>query len=175
MNPLISVVVPVYKVEQVLHYCIESILRQTYSNFELLLIDDGSPDKSGEICDEYAKKDKRVKVIHKKNEGVSIARNTGFDNAKGEYIVCVDSDDYVDERYLQDFIDVINEYPDAEMIWCGFTTVKDYEKNIIQNVRYDESENLVKTHLSKIMTLRQKWLDASPCTKLYLKKSSIIK
>lgn len=162
--------VPVYKVEQVLHYCIESILRQTYSNFELLLIDDGSPDKSGEICDEYAKNDNRVKVIHKKNEGVSVARNTGFDNAKGEYIVCVDSDDYVEECYLQDFIDVINEYPYAEMIWCGFTTVKDYEKNIIQNVRYDDSENLIETDLSKIMTLHQKWLDASPCTKLYSKK-----
>lgn len=168
--PLISVIVPVYKVENVLHYCIESILRQKWKDFELVLVDDGSPDKSGEICDEYAKKDERIKVIHKQNEGVSVARNTGFDNAEGEYIVCVDSDDYVDECYLQDFIDVITEHPDAEMVWCGFSTVKDYNKNIIQNVRYDDSGKLIKTDASKIMTLHKKWLDASPCTKLYSKK-----
>lgn len=170
MAPLISVVVPVYNVEQVLHYCVESILKQTYRNFELLLIDDGSPDKSGEICDGYAEKDERVKVIHKENQGVSSARNTGFDKAKGEYIVCVDSDDYVDECYLQDFMDVIAECPDAEMVWCCFSAVKDYDKNIIQNVRYDESGKLIKTDISKIMTLHEKWLDASPWTKLYSKK-----
>lgn len=171
MTPLISVIVPVYKVEKVLHYCIESILQQTYKNFELLLIDDGSPDKSGEICDSYAEKDERIKVIHKKNEGVSVARNTGFDNAKGEYIVCVDSDDYVNECYLQDFIDVVNEYPEAQMVWCGFSTVKDYEKTVIENIQYDTSgEKIIITDVSDIMTLHGKWLDASPCNKLYLKR-----
>lgn len=169
MIPLISVVVPVYKVERVLHYCIESILGQTYKNFELLLVDDGSPDRSGEICEKYAEKDTRVKVIHKKNEGVSMARNTGFDIANGEYIVCVDSDDYVNKNYLQNFVDVLNKYPDAEQIWCGFSTVKDYEKSIISNIRYDDSEELIITDISKIMTLHEKWLDASPCNKLYLK------
>ncbi len=170
MTPLISVIVPVYKVEKVLHSCIESILQQTYKNFELLLIDDGSPDKSGEICDSYAEKDERIKVIHKKNEGVSVARNTGFDNAKGEYIVCVDSDDYVNECYLQDFIDVVNEYPEAQMVWCGFSTVKDYEKTVIENIQYDTSgEKIIITDISDIMTLHGKWLDSSPWNKLYKK------
>ena len=93
--PIVSVIVPVYKVENVLHYCIDSILNQTYKNFELILVDDGSPDNSGKICDEYAKKDNRIKVIYKENGGVSSARNCGIDAAKGKYVCFVDSDDYV--------------------------------------------------------------------------------
>ena len=92
---LVSIIVPVYKVENVLHYCIDSILNQTYNNFELILIDDGSPDSSGKICNEYAKRDLRIKVFHKENEGVSVARNTGIELAKGKYICFVDSDDYI--------------------------------------------------------------------------------
>lgn len=98
-----SVIVPVYNVEKVLSRCIESILSQTFSNFELILIDDGSTDKSGEICDEYKKKDERIKVVHQKNQGVSKARNVGLDISKGKYIVFVDSDDYVDNIYLESF------------------------------------------------------------------------
>lgn len=94
-NPQISIVVPVYKVEQYLPRCIESILNQNFKNIELLLIDDGSPDKSGEICDEYAKKDFRIRVFHKKNGGVSSARNLGLEKAKGEWISFVDSDDWI--------------------------------------------------------------------------------
>ena len=86
MNPKISVIVPVYNVEKYLRRCIDSILVQTFTDFELLLIDDGSKDKSGEICDEYAKKDKRVRVFHKVNGGVSSARNLGLDYAKGQWI-----------------------------------------------------------------------------------------
>lgn len=91
--PKISIIVPVYNVEQYLSRCIDSILNQTFSDFELLLIDDGSPDRSGEICDEFRQIDSRVRVIHKKNGGVSSARNIGLDNAKGEWIYFVDSDD----------------------------------------------------------------------------------
>lgn len=98
-----SVIVPVYKVEAVLPRCIESILNQTVPDFELILIDDGSPDRSGAICDEYAAKDARIRVIHQKNGGVSRARNAGLDAARGEYIVFIDSDDYVDATYLQCF------------------------------------------------------------------------
>lgn len=170
MTPLISIIVPVYKVADVMHNCVDSILRQSYSNFELILIDDGSPDVSGQICDEYAKKDDRIKVIHKPNGGVSSARNTGIAGANGEYIVCVDSDDYVDEAYLQGFVDVIRKYPDAEMVWCGFYTVKDYEKSITQAVRYDETGKLIESDISEIMTLHQKWLDAAPWGKLYSKR-----
>ncbi|MCQ2424558.1 MAG: glycosyltransferase [Lachnospiraceae bacterium] len=93
--PEISIIVPVYKVEQYLPRCIDSILAQTFTDFELLLIDDGSPDNCGKICDDYAAKDARVRVFHKENGGVSSARNLGLDNAVGKYIGFVDSDDYI--------------------------------------------------------------------------------
>ena len=89
----LSIIVPVYKVEQYLNRCVDSILNQTYRNIEIVLVDDGSPDRSGEICDRYAKSDERVKVVHKKNGGVSSARNIGFSSSTGEYIGYVDSDE----------------------------------------------------------------------------------
>lgn len=95
-TPKISVIVPVYNVEQYLPRCIDSILAQTFTDFELLLIDDGSPDNSGKICDEYAERDTRIRVFHKKNGGVSSARNMGLENAQGEWIAFVDGDDWVE-------------------------------------------------------------------------------
>lgn len=103
MQPEISVIVPVYKAEKYLYRCVDSILAQTFTNFELILVDDGSPDNSGAICDEYAKKDSRIKVIHKKNGGPSSARNVGLDNAIGEYVCFVDSDDTIDNTFLENF------------------------------------------------------------------------
>lgn len=103
-NPLISVVVPVYNVERYASRCIGSVLQQTYKNFELILIDDGSPDKSGKICDAYAEKDDRIKVTHKSNGGVSSARNMGIEMAQGEYIIFVDSDDWLPENALDSLI-----------------------------------------------------------------------
>lgn len=97
-TPFISIIVPVYKVEFYLRQCIESIINQE-GNFELILIEDGSPDKCPEICDEYAQKDNRLKVIHKKNEGVSVARNIGIDIAQGEWIWFVDSDDITNFKF----------------------------------------------------------------------------
>ena len=101
MNPKISVIVPAYNTEKYLRRCIDSILAQTFTDFELLLIDDGSTDQSGEICDEYADKDVRIKVFHKANGGVSSARNVGLDNALGEYICFCDADDWVDNDYFE--------------------------------------------------------------------------
>lgn len=101
--PKVSIIVPVYKVEKYLSQCIESIISQTYTDWELLLIDDGSPDNSGKICDEYALKDSRIRVFHKENAGVGAARNTGLENAKGVFIVFVDSDDFCEELYLSNF------------------------------------------------------------------------
>lgn len=101
--PKISVIVPVYNTEKYLHRCIDSILAQTFTDFELLLIDDGSKDSSGSICDEYAAKDSRVRVFHKENGGVSSARNLGLDNAQGEWVTFCDSDDEVKKRWLQTF------------------------------------------------------------------------
>ena len=99
-NPKISVIVPVYNAEKYLHRCVDSILAQTFKDFELLLIDDGSKDRSGEICDEYARKDGRVKVFHQPNGGVSSARNVGLDNALGYWVTFVDSDDYISKNFM---------------------------------------------------------------------------
>lgn len=108
-KPDIAVIVPVYKAEKYISGCIESILNQTLENFELLLVDDGSPDGSGRICDEYARKDGRITVVHKKNEGVSGARNTGIEMAKADWVCFVDSDDWVEDRYLEIFDECKNE------------------------------------------------------------------
>ena len=96
---MISIIIPIYKAESYLHRCIDSILAQTNTEWELLLIDDGSPDKSGDICDEYSKKDPRIKVFHKSNGGVSSARNLGLDYAKGQWITFIDADDYIDSCF----------------------------------------------------------------------------
>lgn len=101
---MVSIIVPVYKVEKFLPKCIESVLNQTYTDFELILVDDGSPDKSPEICDKYAELDKRVVVIHQKNAGVSAARNAGLENAKGEYIGFVDPDDWIAPKMYEQMI-----------------------------------------------------------------------
>ncbi|MDR1285566.1 MAG: glycosyltransferase [Campylobacteraceae bacterium] len=105
-QPLISVIVPIYNVERYLEKCLNSIVNQTYKNLEIILIDDGSPDNCGNICDEYAKKDKRVSVIHKSNGGLSDARNAGLDIASGEYIAFVDSDDYIDLQAYEELLDI---------------------------------------------------------------------
>lgn len=127
--PKISVIVPVYKAEEYLPQCVESILGQTFSDLELLLIDDGSPDGSGIMCDEYAGQDSRVRVIHKENGGVSSARNAGLDAATGEYIAFVDSDDYIDacmyEKMMAEaergtelvMCDCMKEYPDRRELY----------------------------------------------------------
>lgn len=108
-NPLISVIVPVYNTEKYIRKCIESILRQTFTDFELILVDDGSTDNSGAICDEYAEKDNRVRAFHQENRGVCSARNKGLDNAKGTYVAFVDSDDYIRDIGLEFLLnDIIN-------------------------------------------------------------------
>lgn len=101
----LSVIVPVYKVEKYLAKCIDSILVQSFSDFEMILVDDGSPDSCPAICDEYAKKDDRVRVIHQTNQGLSAARNTGIENAKGEYLAFIDSDDYISENMFSVLIE----------------------------------------------------------------------
>ena len=110
MNPLISVIVPCYNVEQYLPKCINSILNQTYKNLEVWLVDDGSPDRCGEICDEYAKKANRIKVIHTKNSGPADARNVALNVMTGEYVVCVDSDDYISPTHIEGLYHLIEKY-----------------------------------------------------------------
>lgn len=122
MNELISVVVPVYNVEVYLKECLDSICRQTYSNLEILLVDDGSTDSSGKICDEYAKRDFRIRVIHKRNGGLSDARNTATKVARGKYIAYIDSDDYIEISYLEKLARLINKY-NAQIAVCRFRYV----------------------------------------------------
>lgn len=115
---LISVIVPIYKVEPYIRKCVESILCQTYRNLEIILVDDGSPDRCGEICEEYAKKDNRVRVIHQKNQGLSGARNTGLDAALGKYIGFVDSDDFIADTMYEKLYHLAKKYQ-SQIAICG--------------------------------------------------------
>ena len=127
-----SIIIPVYKVEKYLKQCIDSILAQTYEDFELILIDDGSPDNCPEICDEYALKDARIKAIHQKNSGAIAARKEGLKHASGEYICFVDSDDYIDKHYLETFASIIQTYnTDVSIIDC--MRFNDSAETLLQN------------------------------------------
>ena len=120
--PAISVIVPVYKVEPYIHKCVDSILGQTFSDIQVILVDDGSPDTCGDICEEYAKKDERVQVVHKENGGLSDARNAGIPYAKGEYVIFLDSDDYVEKDMLEYLYTNIKKAR-ADMATCGIYEV----------------------------------------------------
>ena len=113
----VTVIVPVYKSEQYLHKCVESIRNQEYDNLEIILVDDGSPDLCHEICDEYAKIDSRIKVIHQKNQGVAVARNEGMKAATGDYITFVDSDDYIDKKMYASMMKKAEEY-NCDLVVC---------------------------------------------------------
>lgn len=128
-HPLVSVIVAVYKAEAYLHRCVDSLLAQTFKDFEILLVDDGSPDHSGEICDEYARKDDRIRVFHKENGGVSSARQCGIDNAKGEYTIHTDPDDWVEPKMLEELYKKA-ELENADMVIC------DYYINTVAIQRY---------------------------------------
>lgn len=127
MNKKVSVIIPVYNVEKYLEECIESVIKQTYKNLEIILVDDGSKDNSGYICDEYKKKDERIKVIHKPNGGLSDARNVGIDIAKGEYIAFLDSDDYIEEDMYEILVKNI-EKANADISICQVYYVYKDEK-----------------------------------------------
>ncbi len=118
MCDLISVIVPVYKTEKYITACVDSILNQTYKNIEILLIDDGSPDRCPAICDEYAKQDDRVRVIHKENGGLHSARNMGIDEAEGKYLIFVDSDDWISENMLEEMCARIDA--DSDVVRCNY-------------------------------------------------------
>ena len=132
--PLVSVIVPVYNVQDYLAECINSIIRQNYTHFELLLVDDGSTDNSGMLCEQYRKKDNRIKVIHKKNGGLSDARNYGIDKALGEYLTFIDSDDYVSEIYLNALVNTAI-HNNADIVQVN-AWAKLYHAKLFDGVRY---------------------------------------
>lgn len=139
--PKISVIVPVYKVEPYLRKCIDSILGQTFRDFELILVDDGSPDQCGEICDEYAEKYDNVVVIHQTNGGLSAARNSGIDwafaNSDSQWIAFVDSDDWLHRDYLLTLFEEAKKN-DADLVVCDFVRVNDREENIEKDHQFNE-------------------------------------
>lgn len=171
--PLISVIVPIYNAEKFLHYCIDSILNQTVIDFELILVDDGSTDNSGKICDEYSEKDNRIWVIHKPNGGVSSARNSGIEAAQGKYICFVDSDDYLESNYLKELIETKKKYPDFDNVWCGFQTVEDYYNNNKKAYDVGRDNDYSFSDLNSIMDLFEKWFVQMPWNKLYKTKTIV--
>ena len=143
MQPAISVIVPVYKAEKYIQRCVESIISQTFTNFELILVNDGSPDNSGLICDEYSRKDPRIKVIHKENGGVASARQCGIDNASGEYTIHADPDDWMEPEELELLYKKACE-KNADIVISDFWVDVEKEKSIYRHQAiYSESANIV--------------------------------
>ncbi len=173
----VSIIVPIYDVEKYLHQCIDSILNQTYTDFECILVDDGSPDRCGEICDEYAKKDKRVIVIHQKNSGVSDARNAGIDIAQGKYIYFVDSDDYLDQELLYTTVNKM-EKNSADVLCFNFRMVNT-NNEVIGGSRYPQRRYSISSETEYIELLCKDIakIGWSPCTRLFrtdlIKKSGV--
>lgn len=136
-NPVLSIIVPIYKVEKYLNKCIESILNQTFNEYELILVNDGSPDLCLDICRKYEKSDSRVIVIDKENGGISSARNVGLDIAKGKYIGFVDSDDWVEKSMYETLISIAEKY-NADIVHCEYIEAMDESAKIVQEKKIIE-------------------------------------
>lgn len=136
MNKIVSVIVPVYKVEQYIHRAVDSILKQTYKHLDIILVDDGSPDRCGMICDEYAMTDSRVRVIHKNNGGLSSARNSGLEIAVGEYVIFVDSDDFIHPHMVERLLSVAKK-ENCDIVQCRFFR---FDSNIPKELLYDKEQ-----------------------------------
>lgn len=165
---LISVIVPVYNVKSFLPQCVDSVLNQTYKNIEIILVDDGSTDESGEICDKYSKLDKRVKTIHKANGGLSDARNVGIDNAKGKYFCFVDSDDIVDKNFVKSLYDAIVKTA-SDISICFFKKFFE-EKELVEQTYNTEFVEMDKETLSFQLFEKDNIHFICACTKMYKKE-----
>lgn len=167
-DPLLSVIVPVYNVENYIRECLQSLINQYYSNLDILLIDDGSKDGSSQICDEYARLDDRIRVFHQANQGLAKARNVGLENAKGEYITFLDSDDFIDIEMYSSLMDIIKEY-DAQIAVCGMQLFNDGEIpekcSLKRKVKVFSKEDVIKRYLYP-----QNCLDVVSCNKVFDKK-----
>ncbi len=162
---LVSVIVPVYNVCDYLKNCLESIIKQTYNDLEIIIIDDGSTDTSGEICDEYQKKDKRIQVIHTDNRGLSIARNTGIEISQGKYICFVDSDDFISKYYVEEMLKVAIK-TDSDIVICEWNKYRQnsYVCDEVHEISDDDIEYLSEKYLydqefiiNKTMKLSYAW------------------
>ena len=165
---LISVISPIYKVEGYLKKCVDSILNQTYQNIEIILVDDGSPDSCGKICDEYSKKDNRVVVIHKENGGAPSARNAGIKIAKGEYFYFPDSDDWLEPNYLENLYNCAQKY-NSELVISGFTqeyyeSSKSFSYSLVPDEQNYKNQKSVRNNIHKYF---DNMMVAVPWNKLY--------
>lgn len=178
-TPLISIIVPVYQVKDYVGECVASLLAQTYTNLEILLVDDGSTDGSGEICDRYAERESRVRVIHQENQGPSVARNAGLDTAKGEYVAFVDSDDVVLPDFIEALYRLVKKYQ-ADIAACDYVRCHTDELERLRNAAEkgdfseEKGENQQVICMSSEQMLRQwhgrykRW-ETIACNKLYRK------
>lgn len=168
-QPLISVIVPVYKAENYLEQCVESIRNQTYPNLEILLIDDGSPDRSGAMCDAYAAQDPRIRVFHKPNGGQSSARNLGLDNMTGEYVAFVDSDDWIERTAYEKMLELALAHH-AQIVCCGMLReYADGRSVLFDRVQEHREVRVLLREDALRENLRNAAVTYSPCDKLYEK------
>ena len=174
METLISVIVPVYNIESYISKCVESLCSQTYTNLEIILVDDGSSDSSSFICDAYAKQDERIMVIHKENDGLSEARNAGLKCAHGQYLMFIDGDDYVDHTMIEKMYETLVQ-DDSDMVLCNYEYVDEYGNLITK-----EMEEIFEDNKDKIVISEdeywQNYYDYNcsyyviSCNKLYKRK-----
>lgn len=163
-EPLISIIVPVYGVEKYLTQCVQSLINQTYKNLEIILVDDGSPDNSGALCDELAKTDTRIKVIHRPNGGLSAARNDGLAIASGEMLGFVDSDDYIDNDMYHYLYSLLSKY-DADISVCAFRKFSE-ESGVLQKENAEEITSYSNKQAMKLL-LEDELIGSHPCNKLF--------
>jgi len=135
--PLLSVIVPIYNVDRYLKKCLDSLLNQTYTNLEIILINDGSTDSSYEICKQYAGKDPRFRLINKENGGLGQARNVGLENANGDIYAFVDSDDWIDIRMFEKMISAMEEY-NADIVQCNYCRTRSEKINVLEQTEYPQ-------------------------------------
>jgi len=167
-SALVTIIIPVYKVEKYIRKCIESVLDQDYSNIELILVDDGTPDRSGQIADEYAQKDARIRVIHKHNEGVAVARNVGMDAARGDFVLFVDSDDWISRDHVSHLVS-LQKKDDSDMcMTTEYFTQKTDTQTSVEKIETISSEKAATLLLSPKLVVgsynklyRRSWLESN--------------
>lgn len=176
MEPLISVIIPVYNIENYLHDCVQSLLSQTYRNLELLLIDDGSTDASGCLCDKWQQTDRRIRVIHKPNGGVADSRNTGLDAIQGEYYCFVDGDDTVQTDYIETMYSLLNEY-DADIAMCMYSyTWEDGSTKRTRNGEFSDEHIFMNTGNDALMNMLYSRIYAPACWgKLFRNDGNVVR
>lgn len=168
MEELITVVIPVYNVEKYIRKCIDSVISQTYKKLEIILVDDGSTDNCGRICDMYAKKDDRIKVVHKENGGVSSARNRGIKEANGEWIVFVDSDDWIEKDFCETLLKITSK--DVDCVMCGYNRIVDEQKIEIKGVN---KKNQMKNSREYLICALSPQTSYGFCTMKLIRKKSM--